>query len=183
MIVFLIIVLLILLIPVIRFAVMRVKLITELKRICKSRNFEFLPTHKLWFTSGIQDKNCDLYIKTPSNLYSVKLCGMMRRSCEIHFKNSRAYTVKRIRVWFQMFRGFDFSTYTDKSKPEYDFAYNMREEDRAVKLTPILLMCPVCVDIFLIKGNEKVSVFPGDDIGECLFYNKTGFEELLMSEE
>ena len=81
-------------IPYFRFVFKRIKCACLIKKVCKKRKFRSFAVKPLWFFGCKYGKNCDVYIETPNEVYSVKLFGMKKRRSVLLLWEDGRYSVR-----------------------------------------------------------------------------------------
>ncbi len=151
-------------------------LMKRLKRLCKSNGLKITVVNKLWFFSGIGSANCDLHIETPSKVYSIKICGVLSPATQLKFIDETTYGVRIVRSLYS-----GEKQYTIQKKRPYNFRYNFPSEAYLKENIQIMCMCPVARSIILDSDDFRF-VGNGDDIGECLFYTRSGLIERIRND-
>lgn len=158
----------ILILPIIRFVFKRISLIRKLKNACRKANATLICTHPLWFLGGRKGKRCEIHIETETELISVKLFQMLRRSSSLHLtENGEYYCEHCIIALFGRYGGSSHITYKTKPKlmPEYDFSYKRPDTDKPIR--KILLVNPICA-VFHIHTKENARWQGIADIGDTV---------------
>jgi len=165
-------VLVFILLPYIRYIAKRIIFYIKLKTICRKKGYSLHLRSGFSLFAGIHGKCSDLYIHTPSTVFSVKFGGSLSRLMYYHLIDETTYGVKDLRFVFAPGAGLDVP-YKEKNKPKYDF-YSLPEDSHAtVDTVPIFIMLPYPKAVTFGRLRETLS--NGSDIGECYFYSGSGF--------
>ena len=82
-------------IPAIRLLFKRISCARKLRRLCRRRGFTLQGTHALWFLGSRRRKGCDCVIGTPSQVFAVKLFGVLRSARVLVFRETGEYFFRR----------------------------------------------------------------------------------------
>ena len=161
--------------PFARYLCKRISLAVRLKRACKKRGARLIHAHPLWLLGGRRGKSCDLHIETDSEIISVKLFQMLRRSSSLHLNSSGQYQCEHL-VLALFGRIGGSSSLTVKTKPRhlpyYDFGKGLPDTDKPQKR--LLLVHPVCSSFFIQSkepGKGENEAYIGYEIGDCELYS------------
>lgn len=148
----------------------------RLKILCKNNGLKITVVNKLWAFSGIGSTNCDMYIVAPVRVYSIKICGVLSTATQLKFIDDTTYGVRTVRSLYSREK-----QYTIRKKRPYNFRYNFPSEAYLKENIQIMCMCPVACSI-VMTNDELRLVGNGDDIGECLFYTRSGLIERIKND-
>ena len=149
-------------IPAIRLLFKRISCARKLRRLCRRRGFTLQGTHALWFLGSRRRKGCDFVLGTPSQVFAVKLFGMLRSARVLVFRETGEYFFRRYSSILLFI--FDIFDGAFRRLPEYDFS---RGEEAANGRTrrDVLLLNPIPMEIRLQPHNGKEAVTgPGDTL-------------------
>lgn len=161
--------------PFARYLFKRISLAVRLKRACKKRGARLIYTHPLWLLGGRRGKGCDLHIETDSEIISVKLFQMLRRSSSLHLNSSGQYQCEHlVLALFGRIGGSSSLTFKTKPRhlPYYDFSKGLSKTDKPQKR--LLLIHPVCSSFFIQSketGKGENEAYIGYEIGNCELYS------------
>ena len=160
------IVVLVLLFPLIRCLFKRVVCATKIKRMCQRKNFVTHPTHPLWFLGSKKAKNCDLYIETPTQMFSIKLFGAPRRLSILTIKENGNYFFRSYIILVSYGAGFHVPLDgREKKMPKFDFRHQCKKEWQDEKVRNILLANPVPMEFrFQPNHGAESIVCVGDTV-------------------
>ncbi len=158
--------------PYIRYIAKRIIFYIKLKTICRKKGFSVHLRTAFSLLAGIRSKCSDLYIHTPSTVFSVKFGGALSRRMYYHLIDETTYGIKDQRFVFAPGAGPDVP-YKEKNKPKYDFYSWPRDSHSTADTVPVLIMLPYPKAVTFGRLRETLS--NGSDIGECYFYSGSGF--------
>ena len=149
-------------IPLLRCFCKRISCAMKLSRLCRRLGFTLQGTHILWFLGSRSRKGCDCVIETPSQVFAVKLFGVVHGGRILVFRETGEYFFRRYAsILLFIFNIFDGSF---RRLPEYDFSSG--EALAAGRLRrDILLLNPIPMEVRVQphSGQEYVTG-PGDDL-------------------
>ena len=157
--------------PYIRYIAKRIIFYVKLKTICRKKGYSVHSRSAFSLFAGMRGKCSDLYIHTPSSVFSVKFGGAFSRRMYYHLIDETTYGIKDPRFVFVPGAGLDVQ-YKEKNKPKYDF-YSWLEDSTTVDTVPVFIMLPYPKAV--IFGRLRETLSNGSDIGECYFYSGSGF--------
>lgn len=128
--------------PYIRYIAKRIIFYVKLNIICRKKGYSVCLRNAFSLFAGIRGKHSDLYIHTPAAVFSVKFGGALSRSIYYHLIDETRYSIKDVRFAFVPGVGRDIQ-YQEKSKPEYDFYSGLDGSHAAVDIVPIFIMLPI----------------------------------------
>ena len=146
-----------------RFIIKRLWLFSSLKKFAKKHNFTC--TIPLAVLLPINSSNRYVQITTTKSVYNIKLFGLLRKHCEIHFWNTQEYSV----AWYFMRTEFTGTT------PICLSATHRRSLGKPDWLTadgvPILLISPAQAPVRLTKTdvNHFTRLRAGEKICDAIF--------------
>lgn len=155
----------------------------KLKGACKAKGFLLRGNHRFWLLSGRDGGKFDLFIETPTEVYGIKLFGVVHHLRTLVFVENSAYLLQRhagVMLWIKD------ETLDGKSKElmKYEFLYKGREIAPEKKRSGILLVNPVPVEMLQrSKNGKEVVLNPGDRIRDYEVYNLTGMLRRLEDSE
>lgn len=142
-------------IPFIRFILKRIILVFKLKKLCNKGHLKLYRSNPFWFFGRKNGANCDFYLESEENIYSIKLFNVPKRSYMLVFTEDFKYFFRKILV----IRGKSYNNDgKQRSMKSYNFRYKFRNEWELKKLHNILLIHPVCFEIHnrKLNGPEKL---------------------------
>lgn len=147
-----------------RFIMKRLWLFHQLKRFAKEHNYAcaiprscMLPYNR---------NHSYVQIRTPNTVYNIKLFGLLRKNCEIHFWSATEYST----YWYSLRTEFAGATPICQTNH-----HRHRSLGKADWLTangvPVLLISPVHTPVRLTKTdvNHFVNLRVGEKIGDAIF--------------
>lgn len=158
---------LIVLFPYLRCFFKRLICSKKIKKECQRNGFRLYATHPLWFLGNRRGKICDLYIEAASEVFSIKLFGMPRRSISLVLKENGDYFIRSFIIFIYYGKGLRYQIdHKPKPLPTYDFQYQYKEEWKNKTLRKILLLHPVSMEVCHQPqhGGEKI-LCAGDQVG------------------
>lgn len=151
---------LIVLYPFCRCLVKRTVCFYRVKKACREMEYRMYPTHPLWFMGSKYSKKCDLVIETDRELLSVKLFGMTRHHSVLVLMNGGSYCV---RSFFPMFYLHFPIESRHRKLPMYDFEYEIGDIGKDKRLTRVLLINPVGMELrYRVKTESEKVIGDGD---------------------
>ena len=149
-------------IPAIRCLIKRISCAMKLKGLCRRTGATLQGTHPLWFLGSRNCRKCDCVIETPTQVFAIKLFGVMHGGRVLVFRETGEYFFRRYAsILLFIFNAFDGAF---RRLPEYDFS---RGEAIAAGRTrrDVLLLNPVPMEVRIQphSGQEFVTG-PGDDL-------------------
>ena len=143
--------------PYIRAFFKRLILCSKLLRLCKKKEYSLIPNKALWFFGGNREKDCDFYVETPTDIYSVKLFGMKKKWSVLYLLEGGEYMIRNYIATISFCgQGMLFPIDSKPQKlPGYNFRLNFKSEWDIKTPHNILLINPVCHDIMRRSKNGK----------------------------
>ena len=149
-------------IPAIRCLIKRFSCAMKLKGLCRRLGLTLEGTHALWFLGSRGRKGCDVLIGTSTQLFAIKLFGVMHGGRVLVFRETGEYFFRRFAsILHFIFDAFDGSF---RRLPEYDFS---RGEALAAGRTrrDVLLLNPIPMEVrFQPHSGQEFVTGPGDDL-------------------
>ncbi len=173
--------------PFIRCFFKRLTLLRKLKAACKKTGRTLVGTHRLWLFSGRKGEVCDFHIISPTEVISVKLFQMLRKTSSVYFIEGEEYYCEHrlIHIVSRIGTGLSYSFKTkSKPLPKYDYDFALPETEKAKKRKKVLLINPACYGYYSYKRNNPqldVQADIGDLIGEGELYAQSGFIRYLRN--
>ena len=174
--------------PFIRCFCKRMSCQNKIKKICKRKNYVLHKTHTLWFLGRKNGKNCDCYIETPTQIFSVKLFAVKRRKKKIVLQEGGTYFYRRY-FFFASRKGALAGSLVQsidgklKTMQEYNFRYKLKEEWESKNLRNVLLINPVPIEILYRKYHDSERIAgSGDVINGMEFWSFSGINDLFSDE-
>ena len=162
--IFAIIAIIIVIFLLLRFMIKRLWLFHLLNRFAKEHNYTctiprscLLPNNR---------NNHYVQICTANTVYNIKLFGLLRKQCEIHFWNTREYAA----TWYA-----SWSEYTSRTAPLDILAKRRRSLGKTDWLTadgvPALLISPAHAPVCITQTDENhlIQLRAGDKLGNAIF--------------
>lgn len=142
----------------------------------KIKGYTTKKNRKLWFTSGLDKKDCELQIIGEKCVFSVKIIGFYSRKIMLNFISDAQYSIidgapnpKKENEGFSI-----------KDKPKYDFTAGLTDEELKKNKRNIILMAErVPTKITGGEGNAKHRIRIGDSTGEGEVYDYFNFLKLF----
>lgn len=149
-------------IPAIRSVCKRISCAVKLRRLCSRMGFTLQGTHALWFLGSRRCRKCDCVIGTPSQVFAIKLFGVLHSGRVLVFRESGDYFFRRyssiLLIIFDIFDG------SFRRLPEYDFSQAEELADRRTR-RDILLLNPIPMEVrFQPHSGQEFVTGPGDDL-------------------
>ncbi len=146
-------------IPYFRFVFKRIKCACLIKKVCKKRKFRSFAVKPLWFFGCKYGKNCDVYIETPNEVYSVKLFGMKKRRSVLLLWEDGRYSVRNFIAVISFGTAIQYPIDSKaKDMSVFDFRYRFKEEWEIKTPHNILLVIPVSMEFRRKKPSGAESV-------------------------
>lgn len=148
-----------------RFIVKRFWLYLTIKRFAKEHNYIWkMPISCLF---PINSGNEFAQLKTDKNIYNIKLFGLLRKHCEIHFWNTQEYSTD----WYLMRSGFVAATPIGQTNARRRRSFGKADWQTADGGVPILLISPANAPVRLTQTNVNhlATLRAGDKIGDAIF--------------
>ena len=166
----LIIVVIVFIYMLLRFFIKRISFWNALKKFAKQNNYAYkISLHNIFPRNS---KNPLIEIETENTLYQIKLFGLLRKHCEIHFWNSQNYSV----AWY-----FNRYGYVGTAPIGQTGSRNHRKlgnidwtTSTSKKIVPILLIDPANAPVRLTQtqANHLVDLRAGEMIENILFADR-----------
>ena len=156
-----------------RFFLQRVQLFFSLKRFVQKYGFQLSKYPATLFIPLNSIKGNTISIETASCIYDIKVFGLLRKHCEIHFWSISEYSME----WYFSRYGLDYETHLSigmtnerKRRPIGQFVCNT-DDISGKKHTPVLLLSPANAPVSLTyrKENKFGRLHAGDRIDNVLF--------------
>lgn len=147
-----------------RFILKRFWLFCSLKKFAKKHNYTC--SMPLSCLLPLNSGNRYAQIRTPKAVYNIKLFGLMRKHCEIHFWSAQEYSTE----WY--FLRTEFVGTTPIGQTNDRRHRNLGRADwLAADGVPVLLISPTHAPVRLTKTdvNHLVDLRAGDKIGDAIF--------------
>lgn len=163
-------VLILVLVPYIRFICKRINFALRVKNACRKNGYVFVPAHPLWIFSLNNSGHADFYCesKHDDRVYSVKLFGAVHRMTTFYFIEGTRYQWKRqiplagrgVVVGNTPSLGGIIHTMKSRIKKwnQVDYYYN-REEDWSKRIIPVLLGNPVPMEVKRAREVHKENLY------------------------
>lgn len=171
--------------PFIRSFVKRLVCFFKIKKICKKKKYVLHKTHTLWFLGRKNGKNCDCYIETPTQIFSIKFYGVIRRRKTLIVLEGGTYYFRRF-LWLASrygIRAVILFLSTDgkpKKMQEYNFNYKFKEEWKNKNIRKIFFVNPVPLEIRYKPGHSvEDAIRSGDDINGMELWTMSGMVHTL----
>ena len=148
--------------PAIRCLFKRLSCAGKLKRLCRRTGATLQGTHPLWFLGRRGRKHCDFVIETPTQVFAVKLFGVMHGGRVLVLRETGEYFFRRYAsILMFIFNAFDGSF---RRLPEYDFSSGDLVAGGRTR-RDILLLNPIPMEVRVQphSGQEFVTG-PGDEV-------------------
>ena len=151
-----------------RFFVKRIRAIITLKKFCKKHNYSCkISPHCML---PLNSTACLVQIETDTAIYPIKLFGLLRKHCEIHFWNLQEYSVE----WYFSRYGLVGSTPIGltNTKRRRSLGNSSWTAVPIEKTTiPILLIAPAQAPVRLTKTDVTrfVDLRAGEKVDDVLF--------------
>ena len=112
--------------------------------------------------------------------FSVKLCGFVFKRKHVLFVDPGSYSVKSLVFQFRI--PANAIEFTQITKPEYDFDFDLSDEYAARPRSKVMLIYPVPLGVFRLENNAVTPSYPGDVLPEGTLYNKSKFFEMMQTD-
>ncbi len=164
-----------------RFIIKRISLWAALKRFAKKHNFRCKVDLLCLFPRNKTSRF--VQIETGSTVYAIKLFGLLRKHCEIHFWSQQEYAVE----WY-------FSRYGLTNEPYIGQTNKRRRRElgswdcsiaTGKEVVPVLLIAPANAPVRLTHTNENhcVNLRAGDRIDNVLFADRDYLFRYIVGQE
>ncbi len=169
---FLLIMLFVFLYWLLRFVVKRLRLLYQIKRFCLAHGFHYecKCIFSLIMPSNRNSKSAVL-IHTKETIYHIRVFGLLRRGCEVHFWNLQQYSVE----WYWTRRGYIASIPVGQRAVRRRVIGGFDQvESKNRTVVPILLFSPAkgIVRLTQTQINRMEYLQVGDQIGDAIFSDK-----------
>ena len=147
-----------------RFIIKRLWLFHQLRRFAKEHNYTCTIPRSCLLPNN-RNRHY-VQIRTPNTVYNIKLFGLLRKNCEIHFWSATEYST----YWYSLRTEFAGATPICQANQ-----HPLRSLGKADWLTangvPILLISPTHTPVRLTKTdvNHFVNLRIGEKIGDAIF--------------
>lgn len=169
--------------PFIRCFFKRLVCATKIKRICQRKNFVTHPTHPLWFLGNKKAKNCDLYIETPTQMFSIKLFDAPRRLSILTIKENGNYFFRSYIVLVSYGAGFHIPLDgRERKMPSFDFRFQYKDAWNEKSIRNILLVNPAPMEFrYQPRHGAESIVCVGDTVGGMEIFSLQHLLKVLES--
>lgn len=149
-------------IPALRSLLKRISCAWKLRRLCRRLDCALQGTHPLWFLGSRRCKGCDCVICTPSQVFAVKLFGVVHSSRVLVLRETGEYFFRRnASILLFVFNMFDGAF---RRLPEYDFSRGEALADGRPR-RDVLLLNPIPMEVrFQPHSGQEFVTGPGDEI-------------------
>ncbi len=164
-------------IPFARFFIKRCILYIKLVRLCKRRGYELKATHRFWFLGNRNRKSLDLYIKTATTVFSIKLFGCIRKNTKIIVKENGDYFIRKYYAFLSSkSQAILFSDSVAKPFNKYSFEIN----DNSKPVRNIILQHPAAIEMrSQPQHGSEIILDNGDVLYGAEIYSSNAFIKLL----
>lgn len=173
-------VIIMLLIPFVRFFIKRVSLFFRIKRKCKKAKYKIKGTHPLWFLGNRNRKEIDLLVETETEILSVKLFGTFRNNTRVIITENGDYFIRKYHAFLSS--KSQVILFTDsKPKPFTNCDFGIEKNFSEKRQRKILIIDPVYLEIFHQPkyGNNDI-IDSGDMLFGMEIYTGKSFSEKLL---
>lgn len=171
-------VLIIVLIPFIRFFIKRLLLYVKIKRRCKINGYKLVGMHCFWFLGNRNRKSADFFIKTKNTAFSIKLFGSIRKNVKIIVKENGDYLIRKYYAFLSSkSQALLFSDSKPKPYDKYDFGI----EGIGENVRRIILQHPAAVEVrHQPRHGSEIVVDNSDVLFENEIYSLKAFLEKCL---
>ncbi len=163
--------------PYVRCFFKRLIALIKIKSICRKKKYKLYLNHIFSFLGNKYAKNCDFYIETNKELFSIKLFGVSRRPTILIFKDNGEYFVRNFILTIFYGQGI-FMHFNGRPKKirTYNFRYKYNKKWDAKDVRQILLISPVSMDIrFRARNGREDIVGAGNVVNGMEIYSLPQF--------
>jgi len=161
------------LLVLLRFLLQRIRLYFQLNRFAKKYGFCCQILKKAFYLPLNSIKGNTVTLETDSCIYDIKVFGLLRKHCEIHFWGVTEYSME----WYFSRYGLDHKPYqfigmTNEKKRRPIGAFGNNAETQSTKKhTSVLLLSPTHAPVRLTyrKENHLERLHAGDMIENAIF--------------
>ena len=163
--------------PYTRIFIKRLILFCKLKRLCKNCGFTLIKNKLFWFLGRNGSREYDFFIETEEKVFKVKLFSVKYKVSFLFFRSDSIYYTERYIM--PLPRVFIPITSLKKRFPQITGNFEKKEEWYIKSEIPVLLLNPVCTDVYLDK-----KILPlGENLYGLQFNSYRTFRRLLESEK
>ncbi|MBP3636841.1 MAG: hypothetical protein J6K13_04710 [Clostridia bacterium] len=148
-------------VPFLRWVFTRVEGMLSIKRLCKQNKFILHQRSKLWFWGMRNSAQCDCAIETPDAVYVIKLFGVAQRHATLVLLDEAKYLGCRMFAMLLHVR-FSFDA-TPVPFPAYDFHTLYQQSSRKKECRKVLLVHPKPLNIVLRNREQQDRPFRNGD--------------------
>ena len=150
-------------------------IMTAIKKL-EAKGYTVKKNVKLWFTSGLDRRDCELQLVGKSAVYSLKIIGFYSRRVSLHFESDECYSILDGKENKKKENG----GYKTKAKPRYDFDAGLSDAEKLLQRRRIVLMAERVPELITAtKSGAKKRLRIGDSFGEGEIYDVFHFLKLF----
>lgn len=150
----------------------RLILLFRLKRFAKINNYNCKIKKLLFFMPLNFSSKGSVLIETSSTIYNIKVFGILRKNCEVHFWNIREYSIRKYYTRLQMLTSTPLGQENCRRRNMKAFNPINTNINSDYKLfVPIFLFSPTnnLLRITQTQENRLKQLKAGDKIGDIIF--------------
>ncbi len=153
-------------VPYVKSLILRMLLFLKLFVICKKYRMKLYGTHLFWILAGRDGKNCDFYVETNNELYSVKLFGVPRKLSVLFFTENGRYYIRYFLALISYTTSWVHYPIDGRRKElrNFDFENSRRASSAGKNAKNILLINPACREIRYIPDHGSESIIGCGDV-------------------
>lgn len=172
---FLVIFLILLITPLIKFVWLRLGFRSELKKVCRKQGFTLTTACNRAFIGSRRRACCDFHIETPECVWSVKMIGYVTRRTLIKFIDERHISVADHRFRAPRVADARERDFKPEELPEYDFKLGAPDVKKPRRR--VYLLTPSVMDHSAKRGSVFAPAAPS--IGKVNLIYPKAFLEIL----
>lgn len=157
---------------IVRFLVKRLILLSKLRKFAKENSCNCKITSPLFFIPLNYSEKGSVLIETEGTVYNIKVFGLLRSHCEVHFWNSREYSVKQ---YLRLLFFGNKPLWQENCHRRKIGEFGLENNENTKTILPILLFSPTNTmwKLTYIKDNEIKELRAGEKIDNILFADTT----------
>ena len=179
MIILIVVLTLLVVLPLLRCTVKRLRLRRRIVRLCKKRNFRLHAAHPFWFFGSKYFHGYDFCIETKDERLFVKLFGVKRYRTTLVLLANGMYHIRRYLIMMAFTTEFAIFIMDGRKKRLPDYRFGEEDESGDQKRSRrILLVNPVSMTIRRQTANgSEINLRSGDVFNEMEIFSLSDFLE------
>lgn len=155
-----------------RFLIQRLSLALKLKKFAKKNSYNCKIVNPLFFIPLNFSNNGLVLIETDSTIYNIRVFGILRKHCEVHFWNIKEYSIKKYYSKLQILASIPLGHQSCHRRKTKGFnPVNIKINSNYKLSVPVFLFSPTnnLIRITQTQENQLKQLKAGDRIDNIIF--------------